>query len=692
MPNQSYFYFAWVNSYETGFNGSHIREDELIFSFELKHEEGQFAELELEVGNPHVGLLAAGRKLWAWFSWWDGAVGRPLFFGRLVGIPDDLFEDIIKIKLVARPLNYAAQRQALADSLKVLPYYDPVFIDTSKLDDPDVVLEGYSALYHCDRLTHQVTISDIINGEDGYAVFGSGDAFYEGVSVKIAGAPLLVCEVNAEVSWTQCDHTGVYEMKTLPNIDTSTATTTSSQTQTTYTGFTSIKVGPSIGDGFHLFDEPDPRDTEQQETHRWEKKNVTPGPHKDGDLMEESGTDTYPNYGGQIVNSSKSEQAADPETGQGEEYSYSETRKYTYNSRPPATPKGGSGGGGGGDGGDSGGGNAADAATTTHEVAVEVEQDRAETISVAMRADVQPILVDVTEDQDDLSETLKLNARDLVEAGVVSTHDGTYFPTERGQQSIEYLLMVARAHLLAGSRVVAVEWECRMANIVGLSCRMNAVLYDDRLPGGVAVGKVVAYEMTCSGDDGEMLGKVTINSSVGNGTPLLREARSPSVGAQSIVVLGTPSYVAEGYVAPGYQYYVGQMVSTTTGDVTFSPVEFQANGLQLPITEDQILVRHEYHDGLEQPGVMEALELVANQLASFEFPPIGTQITGPTQSMMDYSNLVMSANQMIANIYAANPSWVEMEFKPTTGLYVSSQYTTDVSQLTLPKQIDLSAT
>lgn len=52
----------------------------------------------------------------------------------------------------------------------------------------------------------------------------------------------------------------------------------------------------------------------------------------------------------------------------------------------------------------------------------------------------------------------------------------------------------------------------------------------------------------------------------------------------------------------------------------------------------------------------------------------------------------MSANQMIANIYAANPSWVEMEFKPTTGLYVSSQYTTDVSQLTLPKQIDLSAT
>src|SRR3954470_22867054 len=116
MANPSRFYFAWCGPNE-GFSGGHAREDELIFSFELKHEEGQFAELELEVVNPHVGLLAAGRPLWAWFSWSDGSGPRPLFYGRLIGIPDDLFADVIKIRLVARPINYASQRLALAEGL-----------------------------------------------------------------------------------------------------------------------------------------------------------------------------------------------------------------------------------------------------------------------------------------------------------------------------------------------------------------------------------------------------------------------------------------------------------------------------------------------------------------------------------------------------------------------------------------------
>ena len=32
-------------------------------------------------------------------------------------------------------------------------------------------LEGYSALWHVDRITHEVTISDIIAGEDGIVEF-----------------------------------------------------------------------------------------------------------------------------------------------------------------------------------------------------------------------------------------------------------------------------------------------------------------------------------------------------------------------------------------------------------------------------------------------------------------------------------------------------------------------------------------
>ena len=69
--------------------------------------------------------------------------------------------------------------------------------------------------------------------------------------------------------------------------------------------------------------------------------------------------------------------------------------------------------------------------------------------------------------------------------------------------------MVCRAHLLAGARVVEVEWECPFAKIVasGMSCRRNAIIDDPRLPGGVVLGKVVSYEMTGDGDDGEFLGR-----------------------------------------------------------------------------------------------------------------------------------------------------------------------------------------
>lgn len=666
MPNQSQFYIAWVDSTETTFGPEHLREDELVFSFELKHDEGQFAELELEIVNPREGLLTPGRPLWLWFAWDDGEEVYPLFFGRLIALPDDLFQENIKIKLVARPLDYADQRIALAETLKVLPYYDPVFIDDSKLDDPDTVLEGYSALWHVDRITHEVTISDIITGEDGVVEFAPDEAFYDGVSMKIAGAALLVCEVEAEVSWTQCDKTGVFEMKTLPGMGKAVETS-----------------GPTSGGTKFPPNEPwkPPKEQEEQQTtYSWTYKNVSPGPHKDGDMMEESGSATIPYYGGELVKQDKVQQNADKESGQGEEYSIKESYVYAYQYQPPwppdpdAPPKPPSGGGN------------TDPKNAKTEIAVEVEQDRKEAMYVAMKADVQPVLASLTDKEKDLLESLKMDGRDPVLAGAVSRSSSVYFGTARGQQSVEFLLMVARAHLLAGSRVVEIEWECPFDRVVDISCRMNAAIEDPRLPGGTALGKIVSYQMTGDGDKGEFVGKITINCSVGNGAPV------PVVGTREdgdrvVVSEGTPVYV-DGYV-DGYQHYVGRMVNAVTNDVAFSNVEFQAVGIQLPVTEDQILVRHEYHDGSANGEVYEAIQQVTKPLRDFEMPAIGTMIGAPPQSLLDYANISQQANRIIAQVIADNPSWVEIEMKPTIGISASAQYQTDVSQLAIPKQITL---
>ena len=186
MAGSSTYYFAWVNVSETTFNPSaHAREDELIFSFKLVHNEGQFATLDLEIMNPRIGLLNPSRLLWAWFSWNDGATTYPLFFGRIVGIPTDLFAEVITISLLGKPENYIDQRQTIANALTSLPYYDPIFIDPTLQGDPDTVLEAYSALWHVDRVTALVTTFDLIVGEDGTDVFTADDVFYDSVKIEI---------------------------------------------------------------------------------------------------------------------------------------------------------------------------------------------------------------------------------------------------------------------------------------------------------------------------------------------------------------------------------------------------------------------------------------------------------------------------------------------------------------------------
>lgn len=199
------FYFAWVDEDQTEFDPDTMcRVDEDVFTFTLRHDEGQFATLDLTVKNPRIGLLNAGRKLWAWFSYrkLDDTV-VPLFFGQLIAVPADLFAELISLKFNARPEDYIAEKQAVAETMRVRPYWDPVFLDDQHRDDPDAILEGWSALYHIDRVTHEVTASDILEGEDGAITFDQTKGFYDSVHVEMGECPLETVRVTGAVQWTQ---------------------------------------------------------------------------------------------------------------------------------------------------------------------------------------------------------------------------------------------------------------------------------------------------------------------------------------------------------------------------------------------------------------------------------------------------------------------------------------------------------
>lgn len=204
MAAEQPFYFAWVDPTATTFSSAMYLHDEEVLSFNIDHTEGSIPQLTVDVRNPHIGLLAPGRKVYAWFSWDDGAgTVTPLFFGRIIGIPDNIIAETVTLRFTAEPIDFIPQKQRYAETLKVLPWYDPIFLDFTKRDNPDAILEGYSSLWHVDRLTGVVTTSDICVGEDGTLIFDQGGVFYDSLKFKLEQPPLVSVYVDASVTWTQ---------------------------------------------------------------------------------------------------------------------------------------------------------------------------------------------------------------------------------------------------------------------------------------------------------------------------------------------------------------------------------------------------------------------------------------------------------------------------------------------------------
>ena len=133
----------------------------------------------------------------------------------------------------------------------------------------------------------------------------------------------------------------------------------------------------------------------------------------------------------------------------------------------------------------------------------------------------------------------------------------SYFPTERGLRSLEYLIALARAHLLLRSRAVEIEFE------LPLRARDRTVLPQERArlrpaaagrPGGRQDHRL---SFSVDGDSGAMIGSVTIGCAVGYGGAIEQ-------------VDGEPVYVDDDYVENDYQAHDGNVVVLGPGDVGYS--------------------------------------------------------------------------------------------------------------------------
>lgn len=589
------FYFAWVNA-GTAFNPAvHNVWDEDVYSMAVAHTEGDFASLNLDVRNPKIGLLAPTRKTWAWLSWFNGTVIQPLFFGRLSGIPANFHQELVQLQFTARPADYAALKSALAETLKVAPYYDPIWIAEEMRSDPDTVLEAYSALYHIDRVTHAVSISDVLSGEDGNQDFLANEVPRASVTVNLSQPPLRSVNMDGAVNWTQAAKGQV--------------TLYSGSVFHTFTGDGLISGWPTSGGGAGG---------------GWE---VAQGSAIDVDRIGDIPTDLFENLA-----------SLQPQP-YPNDWIHAETLRYSFPgiivNEAVLVPLW--------------------RVRVNLVLGYDVERQRTERVRFTLSTNVQPI---VTMPGEDEALNLSISSVDVGEPLDASIPIGdvrrsAFFPTARGLQSVEYLIALARANLLLRSRAVEVEWQCRFERAIGLSLRMNARLFDDRLPGGEALGKIIGYTFSADGDSGELIGSVKIGCAIGYG------------GAIEPVV-GTPTWVDASWVEPGWQQYDGTVKVLAAGDVGYS----------VPI------------DGPNDDG-WNLLNISAPDVVMF------TQVHRPAEAQLPLiiGSIVGSTTEAAAEatkeFIKTIPTQIELHLKPIDGGPFETAYDIEVSELEVPMMIDL---
>lgn len=604
-------YFAWVESDEEFDADVHNREDEDVFDFTFDHVEGDFAGLQVIIKNPRIGLLNPSRKTWAILSFDDNGTITPIFRGRLIGVPTNLFETLVTIDFTAKPTDFEEQKTNLAETLKVLPYWDPIFVSPDSWDDADAVLEAYSALWHIDPVTLEVTISDILIPEDGVEEVNEEDHFYDDMAVTLNQVPLRSVKMVATIPWVQ---SAEGSLDLTPTIRALFGTPT--PTSFTMLGLESSwpKPGSAFGSGWEVL-----TGSMTDVTYAIPKMTIPDIFYWQGEVpLIPEGSVIFPLK----------------VTG---EYHSGEKAGFNFNFELVIAQLG----------------YAVPELTVTYGAGREFGQ----IVTFTLQTDQQDI---VTAPGEDEAMTITLNANkvsDLTENDILpigNVKRRNYTHTVRGILSIQHLLLVARAHLIARSRAVEITFKCDFRTGMRLRSLRKAILvHDHRLPGGEATGKIIGVKLSLKGDDGEAVGEITIGSCVGRGGSHTDSA-------------GTPTYVDDGYM-DNTQEYEGQIVLTDTSDIAWT--------IPMPVMFDDGI---DFIKGLNTNNAILAKELI--NPASSQSVAIEAAGDGPNTDQAKVSSVLQTI-----------PTQISIQLVPMEGGPFLQEVVVSVSDLIVPKQIDLEA-
>lgn len=640
------FFFAWVDE-GTPWSEDLARLDEQIFAFSISQQENESATLDLDLINPRVGLLAAGRNVWGWLTHRkpNGDL-IPLFFGRLLGVPDEMQDEVVRLQFRAKPADYDEQQSAIAATLRELPWYDPVFMAEGAELDPVNSIETRNVAWHCDRITHEVTVSDIGQGEDGTITLVEADHYTDGVKVDVGQAPLTRVTVEATVTWTQ-KGAGVVDLtQTIYDAFAGTGMPYQYPVVGSYTSDGLLgdwpKPGASIGAGWSV------HESSTAEIAKWQK------PANKKVRYIEKPIEVPTSY--QLASDQTTILGFPIPTRFGNYERIRQERLQTGlgsldNPKPSifVTPA-----------------EEAAAGWKNWDVLFEIgpilqntkalyqtSRGRTERVTFTLTAGLQPLLTD-PEGTDVLNIALSSSALSSpIDAGggwpLYAETSNSYFPTERGQLTLQYLLLLARSHLYVRSRAINITVEPRWETVVeAVTCRKNMVVHDPRFPGGQVAGKVVAYNLAHDGSGKPLHASVTIGCMVGTGE-VLADIDPPA-----------NSYIDD-YIDNFYESEPGGAVPVIDGELRYQAFD------GLYVVDD---------DGLD------LLNMTPSRVV---------QSIVVTNGVTD-QEAAINNNKLdpVAGLTAA-PTTVTLTLVPLTGQSFETDYPVEVEPLTLPKTVDLSA-
>lgn len=635
---------------------------EQVIAFSIEHSEGAFAVLNVTVVNPRVALLSG--ELWATLS---DAVG-PLFYGRLVGVPVDLQDNSISLEFDARPDTFDADKAALAETLKVAPFWDPVWIAPTERTKPDTVLESRPQRWHVDRVTHAVTVSDILQGEAGTVELDPELVVYESVKIEPGETPAELITCNAEVRWRQRAH-GQINISSLVLDAFREIGSTNGSYILTYTGGGLMedwpKIGHSIGGGWSVGDTSVGRNDALTVVlavacSTGGLKSAVTVPPGGGIIYVQEYPTINVVYGGGLEDwgdGSFDVSGFFPDSGgggggtstfEGTVLSVSET--YTASGSSFKQPNYF------GDGpNDTGGPSVAGfpqwSVSGSLRVRFEADRERVETIAFSIAADVQP-LVSAREDANIAIGFSSSEIDQPIDPGgampIGDTRRNSYMLTDRGKVSLAYLIALCRARLLARARAVQVAMTTTFDQGRALSLRHSVSLSDPRLPGGVAIGKVVNLVLSFDAQSGVAQAEIVAGCCIGRGNTLTTTAPTG--------VLTVP-----GVVSGGIQAVTGGATEIAS-DISYEPFD------TTPITDGDFDLYH-----LTADSAVESVTAFGG---------------APEQEALLLSKTWTDSNEAIAALNAI-PTRVEVVMKPVTGDPIVTPFAITVSDLMVPKTIDL---